>query len=183
MKMIMRGRSPQRMSLVELQARAFFRANTHKTVVVHKKAKTPSKIKKSVRFGNATTVAVRPSLTEEETSRLWYKKPDYVDMDRARRETIYALNQANGNVTALDPNEHCLTGLEETLSMKQVLSKRLRALHYNRLILEQQHLERTTSCCSSQQHHHQELSAISQMFSRQASKRAQLRAVLSSSYL
>jgi len=188
-----------RSSLIELQTRAVSyskKKTTCKTPVKvdrqSKASKFDRKSTKAVRFAPAAenTVAFRPAYDQEELRHAWYRPVEYLDFERSRRETIVAVQKVvnDGNMIGLDPSEHCITGLEDQLTRDQIVFRRLKAIHYTRLVLEQQKQQK-----QQQQREQQQqtttmeamfvtlpASSISRMFSRQSGKRAQLRAVLSS---
>lgn len=139
-------------------------------------ANSKMKTKKTVRFaceGKASSVSFRP-ICREEVRELWIQPYEYGNFERSRRNTIAAFREAKGILSSLDPREHCLLGLEDQLSRKQIFTRRFTTKQYIRLVLEQEHLERRLGV------HHKQASMISEMFSRQAMKRAHLRAVLGS---
>jgi len=150
-----------------------------KTVPVKaaRKAKV-RKAKKSVRFADDKTTISFRRISREELCDMWYQPAEYCEFDRSRRLTIAAVKEVNGNLDALDPQEHCVMGLEEQLTRKQILARRLRTVNYNRLVLEQQDLHRAFGGMQDISSVQQQQKAISDMFSRQALKRAQLRALL-----
>ncbi len=74
----------------------------------------------------------------------------------------------------LDAEQHCTLGLEQQLLKGNALMRKLRNQRYTRYVLEQQSVQRYCGI-----HDPEVLREVSQIFSTQDSKRAQLEAVLS----
>jgi hypothetical protein len=161
-------RLPHRaMSLYRLQARAYrsYRLQHPKTKnpQLSSKAAASGRVavpsqqlarpKKSVTFAPKVSV-VSIVTTPADLSNAWYGRDEYRQFEASRRRTISEIGSANGNLSLLDPAEHCVLGLEEQLSREQVLVRRLKTSHYT-----------------------SDIHALASMLSRHASNRAQWRAV------
>ena len=177
----------------------------------------PSKAKKTVHFAPNATVAYRPAMSKEEIDQSWYRPIDYTKFQDSRRQSIQAITeyliqsqqqQQNENENSwnrcfddarddehgyntIDPLEHTMTGLEEQLTRKQILARRLKTLHHKKLVLQlyksnqlsnqndekkaiTEYTQDTSEC------EKKSLRAMSEMFARQSMKRAHLRAVMGS---
>ena len=156
------------MSLMMLTAnkRQYLR---EKEILPRKKRRLPSK--RNVTFSTVATVQMRPPTTPSET---WYEPKEYAQFESERRETIRAIQSARGDLTLLDPNVYCVRGLEHQLSKKQVLSRKYKSMQYVRALLDHQLLQKQAGRTDPESLH-----MVSRFFSRQASERAHLRAVLS----
>jgi hypothetical protein len=128
----------------------------------------------------ARTATVIPLVrTSSDLTNAWYEHDEYKRFEMSRRMTIDAINKAQGDMSLLNPAEHCLLGLEEQLSRKQVLVRKLKSSHYMQLVLEQLKTRKTLSNSpySGSEPNDRDLLALSSMLSRHASQRAQWRAL------
>ncbi|CAB9530067.1 expressed unknown protein (Partial), partial [Seminavis robusta] len=77
---------------------------------------TSAKPKKSVRIAeNRNTVLFRHVL-ESELKQTWYETKDYCDFKRDSKGTLNALHMAQGQLCLLNPQQHCIRGLEAHVS-------------------------------------------------------------------
>jgi hypothetical protein len=179
-------RLPHRaMSLYSLQARAY----RYRLPAQHAKRNQLTKVasdlgavrdyppprlarpKKSVSF--APTISVISIVnTPVDLANAWYETAEYRQFEANRRITIAEINKVHGNLSRLDPTEHCVLGLEEHLNRKQVLVRKLKASHYAQLVLERLSSPVGDTKCASG------IQALASMLSRHASQRAQWRAML-----
>lgn len=136
----------------------------------HKKMRMTQK--KSVSFSNMASVLMRP-ISHEELNQRWIQPIEYKLIETKRRETIRAWSNVEGNVSRLDCEEHCLTGLEQILTPQQTLARKFTNLKCRRLLLEEQRLQKCNGFYDPER-----LKQLSQLFSRQTAHRAHLRAVL-----
>jgi hypothetical protein len=138
-----------------------------------------TKPKKSVSFAGTATV-IPLVKTPSDLTNAWYDHDEYKRFEASRRMTIDAINTVQGDLSQLDPAVHCMLGLEEQLTRKQALVRKLKSSHYTQLVLEQ--LKRSKQLGSSGPYSASkpsdgELLALSSMLSRHASHRAQWRAL------
>jgi hypothetical protein len=140
-----------------------------------KAARTFVKPKKTVSFATTATVQERP-FSPSDLRQTWYQAHEYGSFEAERRRTILAVREKQGDLSRLDPNVHCVRGLEHQLSSKQVLSRKYKSIQYTKVLLEQQYIQRLTGVSDPEY-----LQVLSQMFSKQASQRAYLRAVIDQS--
>jgi hypothetical protein len=127
--------------------------------------------KKSVSF--APTISVVSVVnTPADLTNAWYETAEYRNFEANRRITIAEISKVHGNLSQLDPAEHCVLGLEEQLNRKQVLVRKLKASHYAQLVLERLNRPDGDTKCTSGIH------ALASMLSRHALQRAQWRAML-----
>lgn len=98
------------------------------------------KIRKCVRFNSNVQTKSVPSVKRED---LWYKREAYISFRREMNHTVHAINQYyRGDVCYLDPQEHCLTGLEDRLTRGQISYRRLKTRQHTRTVLSQQYNQR-----------------------------------------
>lgn len=158
-----------RMSLYRLQARAYFQqVGRHRL-----EPRKPSGAKRSVRFAATTQVEVRPSPVGSDNARAWYQPSEYAVIEQRRRSTIEAIRKTRGDLSVLDHCNYTIVGLEEQLSRRQVLDRKLQTWQYTRLVLEQQAIERKLGAEEAKP-----LKELARLYSAQAAQRAQLRAVM-----
>lgn len=69
------------------------------------------KAKKRVNFSGSNKVTYRHVL-KEELQQAWYSDSEYKNFHVDRVQTIRALRQAKGDLSALDGEQHCIRGLE-----------------------------------------------------------------------
>ena len=67
---------------------------------------------KSVRFAPNAEVSFR-HLSEEDLANPWYTPRDWQSFKADCRATVAAIIKANGDMSCLDRNQHCIHGLEE----------------------------------------------------------------------
>lgn len=151
---------------------------THTQMKAHKRARTvkheqPSnKSKKSVSFSALANVSVR-EISREELNASWIQPEEYSEIEQERKQCLETIKRALlGEAPAPNPTEYCIYGLEQQLSPKQVLERKLKNMQYRRLLLEEQHAQR---CCGVSDP--QALQTLSELFSQQATRRAQRRAL------
>lgn len=141
----------------------FLKRPAHKALAPRRKVKfAPTRLVRKI--------SVQP---KEEQSKLWYQPADYSAFAYDRRSTLNAVHQVRGDLTYLDPSKYCLRGLEQQLTKRQVYERRQRSLQYRHVVLQQQHYQRYSGISDPQS-----LKAVSELFSKQALKRAHLRAVI-----
>lgn len=132
----------------------------------------PHKKKKSVTFSTLANVSVR-EISREELNASWIQPEEYSKIEEGRKHCLDIIKRALlGEVPSLNPSEFCIQGLEQQLSPKRVLERKLKNMQYRRLLLEEQHVQR---CCGVSDP--QALQTLSELFSEQAAKRAQRRAL------
>eukprot|EP00977_Amphora_coffeiformis_P009987 scaffold2335_cov175-Amphora_coffeaeformis.AAC.14 len=135
---------------------------------------SPQKPKKTVSFSTLADVKVR-EISREELNQCWIQPEEYTEIEEGRKKCLETVKRALlGRAPPPDPSEHCLCGLEQQLSSKQVLERKMKNLQYRRLLLEEQHVQR---CCGVSDP--QALQSLSELFSQQAIRRARRRALSS----
>jgi hypothetical protein len=137
-----------------------------------KQTSTTIKAKRSVKFSNMTRVATRP-ISQQELRTMWYEVEEYKFFQKECRRTIAAIKKAKGELSTLDPTEHCVRGLEQFLSVKQMVLRKKEAKRYIHVMMRQQYVQRRTG-----QSDPSRLQALSEIFSKQAGQRAYLRGVI-----
>lgn len=157
----------------QLALRDLVLAQHQKQLPIKAKKTTTKKPKRSVRFSNMASVTTRPTTSKSELDTMWYHDNEYTAFDQERRRTIAAIKNVNGDLSSLDPTVYCVRGLEQQLSTKQVLARRLKAKQYTHVVLRQQYVQKRIGRSDPDR-----LQAISEMFSRQATQRAHLRGVI-----
>jgi ribosome biogenesis protein Tsr3 len=146
------------------QVKAMKRARPVKHILHSRKAK------KNVSFSTLANVQVRP-ISREELSESWIQPEEYSQIDRSRKRSLETLKLALvGEVPCPDPTE--FSGLEQHISPKQVLERKLKNMQYRRMLLEEQHMQRSCGVSNPEA-----IQALSELFSQQASRRAQQRAL------
>lgn len=130
------------------------------------------KRRRKVQFAKTASVK-RLMIRKEQRSAMWYKPQDYVSFEQDVRQTLAVMDQSQGNLTTLNPDQFCLQGLEHQLTRQQVITRKLHAMRLTRAILEQQHFQRQAGSRDPAT-----LRAVSLMFSEPASQRAHMKAVL-----
>lgn len=129
---------------------------------------------KRVRFADPETTAV--SYTDwdfRDVRNSWYREADYGHFERDTRHSVLAVRRVRGDLRRLDPGRHTVTGLEKNLSRRQVLSRKLKTVRHVRTVLDRQRSATDEA----------ELQAVSELFSRPATRRAHLRGVLDQTLL
>ena len=133
---------------------------------------SPCKPKKSVSFSSFANVTVR-EISREELSECWIQPEEYSQIEEGRKRCLDQVKRALlGRAPTPDPSEYCIHGLEQQLSPKQVLERKIKNMQYRRLLLEEQHAQR---CCGVSDP--QALQKLSELFSQQATRRALRRAL------
>ena len=155
-------------SIAKLQL-AQMKAQKKARIVKHS---APQKQKKTVRFSALANVAVR-EITREELNKCWIQPDEYTQIEEGRKRCLDTVKQALlGRAPQPDPSEYCINGLEQQLSPKQVLERKLKNMQYRKLLLEEQHIQR---CCGISDP--KALQNLSELFSQQATRRAYRRAI------
>ena len=135
---------------------------------------SPQKPKKTVSFSTLANVKVR-EISREELNECWIQPEEYTEIEEGRKKCLETVKRALlGRAPPPDPSEHCVYGLEQQLSSKQVLERKMKNLQYRRLLLEEQHVQQ---CCGVSDP--QALQSLSELFSQQATRRAHRRALSS----
>jgi hypothetical protein len=104
---------------------------------------------------------------------MWYEVEEYNFFQKECRRTVAAIKKAKGELSTLDPTEHCVRGLEQFLSVKQMVLRKKEAKRYIHVMMRQQYVQRRTG-----QSDPSRLQALSELFSKQAGQRAYLRGVI-----
>jgi hypothetical protein len=126
--------------------------------------------KKNVSFSTVANVQVR-AISREELNKAWIQPAEYCQIDQSRKRVLETIKRALvGEAPCPDPSE--FNGLEQHISSKQSFERKLKNMQYRRMLLEEQHMQR--SCGFSNP---EAIQALSELFSQQASRRAQRRAV------
>lgn len=73
--------------------------------------------------------------TTKELYDAWYHPHDYNAFEATRFQSIAAIVRVQGDLSLLDATEHSMIGLEEQLTRKQILNRRLKTVHYRKLVL------------------------------------------------
>lgn len=132
----------------------------------------PCKAKKSVSFSSFANVTVR-EISREELNKCWIQPAEYSQIEEGRKRCLATVKEALlGRAPSPDPSEYCIHGLEQQLSPKQVLERKIKNMQYRRLLLQEQHAQR---CCGASDP--QALQNLSELFSQQATRRALRRAL------
>jgi hypothetical protein len=161
------------MSLLKLKLAASTMPLNRKPLSIKaKQTSTTIKAKRSVNFSNMTRVATRP-ISQQELRTMWYEVEEYKFFQKDCRRTIAAIKKAKGELSTLDPTEHCVRGLEQFLSVKQMVLRKKEAKRYIHVMMRQQYVQRRTG-----QSDPSRLQALSEIFSKQAGQRAYLRGVI-----
>jgi hypothetical protein len=137
---------------------------------------TKVKPKKAVQFSKRTTIKVRPRIGKDEVGNMWYRPEEYADFTLSRHQTIRAVVEhvkEGANLCLLDPEKHCLRGLEKNLSKKRILARRLRTAQHTRAVLMEQQSQRALGVFDPIS-----LQSVCGYFSRHAHKQAYKRALL-----
>lgn len=100
---------------------------------------------------------------------LWYMPKDYISFKNETKATLIALHEAKGIVSQLDTKLFTITGLEKALTLRQVKGRKETFASFQQFVLQQQynHMRRP-----------EELRRICELYTKSASQRAHLRAVL-----
>jgi hypothetical protein len=72
------------------------------------------------------------------TNERWYNHDNYIDFKNERKDTIRALYLVKGQLHKLDINEYTVTGLEKSLTYRQVIGRKRQILSYIQMIIEKQ---------------------------------------------
>ena len=87
-----------------------------------------AKTKRTVRFSVTSKVATSPSVSNEETSNMWYQKREYALFKYSSKQdlTAFAFAVKSGNFQHFDASRHCTRGLENyfSRSKKQFLDQK-----------------------------------------------------------
>jgi hypothetical protein len=158
------------MSLQNLQLAASKRAFNRKTLPIKAK-KTTTKTKRSVSFSNMATFTTR-SISEQDLRTMWYEDEEYGAFFEECKRTVAAIKKADGGLSTLDPTEFCVRGLEQFLCPKEMIARQNNTKKYIRVMLRQQYVQRRIG-----QSDPGRLQALSELFSKNASKRASLRGI------
>jgi hypothetical protein len=150
----------------------------HSPYLKHKNRKGNPRVihqPKRVHFGGCTVhnMTIR---TEKDVENSWYRDSEYIGFELERRRTVHAFNHANGELAMLDSMELTVAGLEQQLSRQQMISRKMQIRQHCELVLQTQHFQR---CIGN--YDPDAIRTISELFSKQSSKRAALRGILSQS--
>ena len=138
--------------------------------------RAPLKTKKQLKF-HSRVKCVRRTITKKDSKRLWLQEEDYRSIQQGIRSTIRAVNYARGDLALLDSKEHCILGLEQHLTRRQIVRRRMHTMQRTQAILHQQNYQRYYGICDPHA-----LRNVSKLFSQQESKRAYMRAVIAHSF-
>lgn len=123
----------------------------------------------------APEVSVHHMKSHADGTQLWYRRDDYEHFMRDRRNTVLALTQSQTKYDeSADSKNHCLRGLEQHLTKKTMLLRRLNALRHKRAVLAHQYHQR----CTEGNWDPESLRTTSKLFSDEDAKRAKARASL-----
>jgi hypothetical protein len=162
------------MSVLKLQLAAFPKPLNRKPLSIKAKQTSPTtKAKRSVRFSNINTVTTTRPISEQELRTMWYENEEYSSFKKECRRTLGAIKMAKGKLSALDPTEYSVRGLEQFLSTKQMASRKKKAKRYIDVMMRQQYVQKRTGRSDPSR-----LKALSEMFSKQAGQRAYLQGVI-----
>lgn len=112
-------------------------------------------------------------MSQQDLDSAWIQPEEYFNIESDRRRTIEAVKAANGNMNLLDANEICATGLESQIALEQTAKRRIKNMQFRKLIVEEMRFQKRCGFDDPEA-----LQSLSEIFSQQAKKRAQLRAVL-----
>ena len=132
---------------------------------------SPQKPKKTVSFSALANIKVR-EISREELNESWIQPEEYSEIEHGRKQCLETVKRAIlGRAPPPDPSEYCVYGLEQQLSSKKVLERKMKNLQYRRLLLEEQDVQRICGVSDPQA-----LQTLSEVFSQQAIWRARRRA-------
>lgn len=131
-----------------------------------------SKKSKTVRFASTKRV-MKLYRSREDLEKSWYHSTQYSEFDRERKRTVAAVHEAHGDLSCLDPTVFTISGLEHHLYRQQMIERKAKTLNHVRSVLNQQCSNRCTGV-----HDPESLRYVSELFSKQPSKRAHLRGIL-----
>lgn len=152
-----------------MQAKAQMKAQKRGRSTKHA---SPRKPKKTVSFSSFANVTVR-EISRDELNECWIQPEEYSQIEQGRKHCLETVKRALlGRAPTPDPSEFSIHGLEQQLSPKQVVERKLKNMQYRRLLLEEQHAQR---CCGVSDP--QALQNLSELFSQQATRRALRRAL------
>jgi hypothetical protein len=151
------------------------RRNVKQKMTAIRARHTASKPKKSVSFATTASVKERP-ISQQELDSMWYQREEYTGFDTDRQKTLSAVQAVQGELQLLDPNEHCLVGLEHYLCCKRAVARKFSIMKTIRLVLQQQHLHRKLGVTDPYS-----LQAVCEIFSKGSLQTAHLRALLHAS--
>ena len=138
--------------------------------------KTPHATKrprKAVSFAPKAVVVRRHLETIVDPKENWYQTEDYSSFELERRSTISELQRVNFNFSAMDLSEYCLRGLEQNLTMRQLMARRRAIKQCKRAVLAQQLYQKVVGNSDPEQ-----IKQASRKFSHQAAKKAVLIAIM-----
>lgn len=159
--------SSSMLTLKSAARQGFLKARKRRSPAKHAKPK-----KKSVSFSSFANVTVR-QITREELNDSWYSSDEYKDIEEGRKQCIETVKRSLlGHAAPPDPSEFCIHGLEQHLSNNQVMERKLKNSQYRRLLLEEQQIQKLCGVSDPQA-----LQNLSVLFSQQAIRRAQRRAM------
>jgi hypothetical protein len=132
---------------------------------------SPNTVRKTVRFSSLANVAVRP-VSKQKLCNLWLQPEEYSKIEEGRRQCLYTVKKALlGRAPPPDPSEYSVRGLEQQLSSKQVMERKIKNMHYRKLLLEEQSVQRQYGVSDPQA-----LQSLSELFSQASVRKAHGRA-------
>ena len=149
-----------------LKQRASSPATTNRPTSQQQKQKQ-KRIKRVRIAEHRNTVLFRHVPESELKQSCWYQSKDYADFKQQSRQTLDALQQADGNLSLLNANEHCIRGLEAHVSRDVLQLRQMRIRSTVQVVLDQQQVQRLHGIKDPLL-----LGAVSMMFSKQSRQTA-----------
>lgn len=137
--------------------------------------RVPLKTKRNVKFASKVK-SFRRTISKKDSKCLWYKQDDYTSFEQGIRDTLRALSEVKGDLSKLNPAKYCVQGLEQQLTRRQAVRRRMHTMQRTQAILHQQNYQRYYGINDPDA-----LKSVSRLFSQQETKRAHMRAVLNHS--
>ena len=119
--------------------------------------------RKSVRFADNRNTVLFRHVMDSELKQTWYESKDYSDFKKDSRGTINALQQAHGQLCHLDPQQHCIRGLEAHVNDSILMLRQTRIRTNVQVVLDQQRSQKFHGIKDTNM-----LGAVSMMFSKQS---------------
>jgi len=119
-------------------------SNSNAAVVVKRRGNNSSsslwkRKRPRVQFAPSIQVAKVKSVKNED---LWYNKDAYRSFRADLGQTIRAVHECRGDIRYLDPNQHCLVGLEDRITNDQIRYRKRKNQQHTYNILEMQYTQR-----------------------------------------
>ena len=123
--------------------------------------------KKSVRIAENRNTVLYRHVHESELNQTWYQSKDYLEFQKDSTGTLAAFHMAQGQLFQLDPQGHCIRGLEARISAGVLELRKTRIRTNVQVVLDQQRVQKFHGINDPDM-----IATVSRLFSKQSRQNA-----------